>query len=799
MSKYDKLNEQQKDAVFTVDGPMLILAGAGSGKTSVITNRIAYLIEEAGVEPYNILAITFTNKAAGEMRERVDKLVGFGAEQIFVSTFHSMCVRMLRRYIDRIGYDNHFTIYDTDDQKQVISQVCKKLELDPKKYRANSLINKISSFKNELITCDELALTCMGDYAKQVIAKIYREYQATLEKSNALDFDDLLMKTVELFKAEPDVLKNYQNRFRYIMVDEYQDTNTAQFELVRLLAGSLHNICVVGDDDQSIYRFRGANIRNILDFEKHFPEAKVVKLEQNYRSVQNILDAANAVIRNNSARKEKSLWSKKPEGERIHFRQLDSAYDEADYVVRNIKENLENGKFSLHDNAILYRKNALSRLFEERLIKASIPYVIVGGIDFYSRREIKDLLAYLKTINNAADDLACRRIINVPKRGIGATSVTKLQSVADERGVTFFDVVCHPEWADIKGPTADKLKSFANMIFRFRAVNEEFGPKKCLTEVLDITDYISQMDCDTDEEEVERVQNIEELISKVALFEEENENATLADVLEDIALVADIDTADTDSDHVLLTTIHSAKGLEFTNVYLVGMEDGIFPGYAAILSDDSAVEIEEERRLAYVAITRAKESLTITCSKCRKVNGETQMNQLSRFVKEIPRNLFDIAPVERRNTYDTGYYDSDTSSSGGYRRFDNYRDDEITSSTYGSGFSGFKRTPDAPLVSPVEKYARPKAYYTPKTTPEEDKPFVAKKENLNLLTKGSQLSTSSSGSSSYVVGDRVKHIKFGEGTVLNMVKEPRDTKVTVQFDAYGQKVLYAAFAKLEKI
>lgn len=796
MSKYDKLNEQQKDAVFTVDGPMLILAGAGSGKTSVITNRIAYLIEEAGVEPYNILAITFTNKAAGEMRERVDKLVGFGSEQIFVSTFHSMCVRMLRRYIDRLGYDNNFTIYDTDDQKQIVKEVCKKLQIDTKVIKEKTIMNAISSCKDELITPDQFALSSMGDFQKQKIASAYREYQAALVKNNALDFDDLLMKTVELFKAEPEVLKNYQNRFRYIMVDEYQDTNTAQFELIRLLAGSLHNLCVVGDDDQSIYKFRGANIRNILDFEKYFPEAKVVKLEQNYRSVQNILDAANAVIRNNASRKDKSLWSKKPEGERIHFRRFDTAYEEAEYVVDEIKSYVNQGDSLYNENAILYRTNAQSRMIEEKLVKSNVPYVIVGGINFYSRREIKDLLAYLKTIDNARDDVACRRIINVPKRGIGATSVTKLQSVADERGVSFFDAVCHPEWADIKGSTADKLKSFANMIFRFRAVNEEMGPKKCLTEVLDISDYISQMECDSEEEAEERVENIEELISKVASYEEEHEDATLSGLLEDIALVADIDEVDDNAERTLLMTIHSAKGLEFKNVFLIGMEDGLFPSYMSITGGEA--EIEEERRLAYVAITRAKERLTISCAKARMIHGETQMNPVSRFVNEIPKKLFDIAPVQTR-TYDTGYYDSDTSSSGGYRRFDNYRDDEITSSTYGSGFSGFKRTPDAPLVSPVEKYARPKAYYTPKTTPEEDKPFVAKKENLNLLTKGSQLSASSSGSSSYVVGDRVKHIKFGEGTVLNMVKEPRDTKVTVQFDAYGQKVLYAAFAKLEKI
>ena len=790
MSMYDKLNEQQKEAVFCTEGPLLILAGAGSGKTSVLTHRVAYLIDEVGVNPYNILAITFTNKAAGEMRERVDKIVGFGSEQIFVSTFHSMCVRILRRYINLLDYDTSFTIYDTDDQKQLIKEVCKKLQIDTKIIKERTIQNKISSCKDELVTPEDFYLQSLGDVQLRKIADCYREYQAALKKNNALDFDDLLMKTVELFKAEPDVLRNYQDRWQYIMVDEYQDTNTAQFELIRLLAGSRHNLCVVGDDDQSIYKFRGANIRNILDFEHFYPEAKVVKLEQNYRSVQNILNAANAVIRNNSARKDKSLWSKKEEGERIHFRHFDTAKEEAEYVCRDIIKSVTHGESGYGENAVLYRTNAQSRMIEDQMVRENLPYRIVGGVSFYARREIKDLLAYLKTVDNGRDDLACKRIINVPKRGIGATSINKLQLAADERGVSFFDAVLHPEWADIKGAAAEKLSSFGNMILRMRVISEEQGPLKLLKEILDITDYINQMEVETEEEAEDRIENIEELISKVASYEEEHDEPNLSELLEEIALVADIDSVTEGEDRTLLMTIHSAKGLEFKNVYLIGMEDGLFPSYMSISSGDA--EIEEERRLAYVGITRAKEKLTISAAKARMVHGETQMNPLSRFVNEIPKSLFDIAPVKRQ-TYD-GYYDSDTSDRGGYRRYDSYRDDEPVS------FSGFKRTPDEPVKpsSGISPYARPRAFYQPKATPEEDKPFVARKENLGLLTKGSDLTAGKSGGA-LAVGDRVRHIKFGDGTITNIVKETKDNKITVIFDNYGQKIMYQAFAKLTKL
>ena len=763
MSKYDNLNEQQKEAVFTVDGPVLILAGAGSGKTSVLTHRVAYLIDEAGVNPYNILAITFTNKAAEEMRDRVDKLVGFGSEQIHVSTFHSMCVRILRRFADRIGYDSNFTIYDTDDQKHVIKEVCKKLEIDTKMIKEREIMNTISSCKDELITFDEYALSSAGDFRRGKLSLCYREYQQNLKKNNAFDFDDLLMMTVELFKSNPDVLENYQRRWQYIMVDEYQDTNTAQFELIRLLAGSTHNLCVVGDDDQSIYKFRGANIRNILDFEHYYPEAKVIKLEQNYRSCQNILDAANAVIRNNSARKSKSLWSERAAGNKIHFREFDNAYEEAEYVSTEIKQTVREGFADYKDNAVLYRTNAQSRSFEERMVKDNVPYKIVGGVNFYSRREIKDLLAYLKTIDNGRDDLAVRRIINIPKRGIGATTVSKVQEAADAHGISFFDALDRPDLTGVRGIAGEKLHNFVNMILLFRARVEEKGMESILDDVLDRTDYINQMDVESEEEAEERIENIEELRSKLALFIEENDEPTLSSFLEEVALIADIDTVDGNDDRVLLMTIHSAKGLEFKNVFLVGMEDGLFPSYMSISTGDN--EVEEERRLAYVAITRAKDDLTITTAKQRMNHGETQYNPVSRFVREIPRELFDIAPRTAKRMID----------------FDDYDDYDKKPFSFShkpyaqESYAGFKRVKDEEPVTGT-------------------KPFIA---TMSAVKKGSELA--GSGSLGYGVGDRVSHVKFGIGTVLKIEDGGNDKKVTVQFDTAGVRVMYASFARLVKV
>ncbi len=611
MSIYDSLNDRQQEAVFHTDGPVLILAGAGSGKTRVLTHRVAYLIENKNVNPWNILAITFTNKAAGEMRERVDDIVGFGSESIWVSTFHSTCVRILRRYIERLGFGNNFTIYDTDDSKNIMKDVCKRLEIDTKQYKERALLSAISSAKNDLISPEEYELKAMGDYGKQKVASVYKEYQGVLRKNNALDFDDLIGKTVELFRICPDVLDYYQERFRYIMVDEYQDTNTAQFELVRLLAGKYRNLCVVGDDDQSIYKFRGANISNILDFEKVFPEAEVIKLEQNYRSTQTILDAANTVIRNNVERKDKALWTDKGEGEQIHFRQFDTAYEEAEFIAGEIGKKKKYGKAEYKDCAVWYRTNAQSRMLEERFIMEGIPYDVVGGVNFYSRREIKDILAYLKTIDNGRDDLAVRRIINVPKRGIGATTILRVQEYADARGISFYDALREADQIMSIGKSAVKLKPFVTMIQSFRSKLEYYSLEELINDVMETTGYVKELEESDDEDAEDRIRNIDELVSKVVAYEESHDEPSLSEFLEEVALVADIDGVDADDNRVLLMTIHSAKGLEFPHVYLAGMEDGVFPSYMTITSDDPSA-VEEERRLAYVGITRAKEDLTIT-------------------------------------------------------------------------------------------------------------------------------------------------------------------------------------------
>lgn len=759
MSIYDTLNEPQREAVLHADGPLLILAGAGSGKTRVLTHRIAYLIEELGVNPWNILAITFTNKAAGEMRQRVDDLVGFGSESIWVSTFHSMCVRILRRFIDRLGYDSRFTIYDTDDQKTLMKAVCKKVDIDTKRFKERMLLSVISSAKNEMILPEEFELNAGGDFAQLKIAKVYREYEAQLKANNALDFDDLLVKTVQLLQTQPDVRENYQERFRYIMVDEYQDTNTVQFKLVSLLAGKYRNLCVVGDDDQSIYKFRGANIRNILDFEKEYPDAKVIKLEQNYRSTGNILNAANGVISNNKGRKDKTLWTANGEGEKISLRQFDTAYDEAEFIAEDIKKEVRDGA-SYNDNAVLYRTNAQSRLLEEKFIAMNIPYKIVGGINFYARREIKDILAYLKTVDNGQDDLSVRRIINVPKRGIGLTTINRIQEAADARGLSFYEALLAPEMIPGVGRSASKLDSFAALIEYFKGQAEKESLTDLLNEILDMTGYAQNLEADDEIDAESRLQNIEELLNKAAAYEEDcedrGEKATLSGFLEEVALVADIDSLEEDQDYVVLMTLHSAKGLEFPHVYLAGMEDGLFPSYMTITGDDPE-ELEEERRLCYVGITRAEQKLTLTCARKRMVRGETQYNRISRFVTEIPPELLDTGSRKRT------YFPEDDGTDG------NTAGNSLFSSGQSVSAGSF----------------RSKSYAS-------KKPFTA-------LTKGKQLTAQKSDSLAYGVGDRVRHVKFGEGTVLDIKEGGRDFEVTVEFDTAGVRKMFAMFAKLVKI
>ena len=746
------------------EGPVLILAGAGSGKTRVLTHRVAYLIDRQGVEPYHILAITFTNKAAGEMRERVDKIVGFGSDQIWVSTFHSACVRILRRYIDRIGYDNNFTIYDTDDQKSIMKEVCKKLQIDTKTLKERTILNAISSAKNELIDPVEYEKQNGFDYNGGRIARAYREYQAALHKNNALDFDDLLMKTVELFRADPDVLNNYQERFRYIMVDEYQDTNTAQFELIRLLADKYRNLCVVGDDDQSIYKFRGANIHNILDFEKVYPEACVIKLEQNYRSTQTVLDAANAVIKNNRGRKDKALWTEKKDGSRIHLRQFDTAYEEAEFIADDVARKVRKGVACYGECAVLYRTNAQARLLEERFVMEGVPYDVVGATNFYARREIKDVLAYLKTIDNGRDDVAVKRIINVPKRGIGASTILRVQAYADEKQISFYDALREADQITTIGRSASKLQPFVTMIQVFRSKREFYSLSELVKDVLETTGYVKELEESGEEDAADRIENIDELISKVADYEMTHEEPTLSGFLEEVALVSDIDRVGEDDNRVLLMTLHSAKGLEFSQVYLAGMEDGIFPSYMTIVSDDP-MEIEEERRLAYVGITRAKDDLTLTWARQRMIRGETQYNPVSRFIKEIPPELMDDKPVGTRQ-----------------RDYDYAGDKPVT--------AGAAAKPAAIGIP------KPKAVARPKRTAVEDQPYIVR---ASQGIGAAQVIPVGTGRLDYGVGDRVRHMRYGEGTVLKIEPGPRDSQVTVVFDEAGQKIMYAGFARLVKV
>ena len=737
------LNDKQKEAVLHFEGPLLILAGAGSGKTRVLTHRIAYLIEERGVDPYRIMALTFTNKAANEMRERVDKIVGFGSESIWVSTFHSTCVRILRRHIDRLGFDNRFAIYDTDDQKTLMKEVCRRMNIDTKIYKERSLLAQISHAKDELITPDEMELNAGSDFNKKKVAAVYREYQASLRKNNALDFDDLIVKTVELFQNCGDVLESYQERFKSIMVDEYQDPNTAQFKFVSLLASRYENLCVVGDDDQSIYKFRGANIGNILGFEHVFPDAKVIRLEQNYRSTKNILNAANSVIAHNTSRKPKTLWTENPEGEKIHFRQFMNGYEEAEYVVGEISRVHREGISNYKDCAILYRTNAQSRMFEEKCLLANIPYKIVGGVNFYARKEIKDLLSYLKTIDNSRDDLAVRRIINVPKRGIGATTLGRVQDYAEQMNISFYDALRVAEEVPSIGRSLSKIDGFVTFIQSLKSKADSYTVRELLEEVIELTGYVTELQAEDTEESQARIENIDELISKTEAYqeamEEQGQPATLSGFLEEIALIADIDNVDPDQDYVLLMTLHSAKGLEFPRVFLAGMEDGIFPSYMSIISDDRS-DIEEERRLCYVGITRAMEDLTLTSARQRMIRGETQYNKVSRFVREIPRELVDMGQAAEE-----------------------------------------KKKIVADMIAADSSLAKMKMAMAAK-------PF---KPREFKVTKAASLD--------YEVGDTVRHIKFGVGIVKDIVDGGRDYEVTVDFDKVGVKKMFAGFAKLKKL
>ena len=759
MSIYESLNPMQREAVLSTEGPLLVLAGAGSGKTRVLTHRVAYLIEEMGVAPWNIMAITFTNKAAGEMRERVDRLVSHGAEAVWVSTFHSSCVRILRRHIQYLGFDTDFSIYDTDDQKTVMKQVIKALELDPKQYRERALLSQISAAKDQLISPEEFELNAAGDYRLRQTARIYREYQNQLKKNNALDFDDLIVKAVELLEESREVREYYQERFKYVMVDEYQDTNYAQFKLVSLLAGKYRNLCVVGDDDQSIYRFRGADIKNILSFEETFPGAKVVRLEQNYRSTGHILHVANEVIRHNEGRKEKKLWTENGEGEKVRFRQYDQAYEEADGVVKEIRD----GGWDYKDCAVLYRTNAQSRLLEEKCLLYNIPYRLVGGVNFYQRREIKDILSYLKTIANGRDDLAVMRIINVPKRGIGAASVNRAEIFASANGYSMYSALARVKAIPGMGRAAGKIQEFVDLIedFREKLSAREYDLAGLIEDVLERSGYRASLEEEGEVEAQTRLENIEELVNKAAAYEAAAEEPSLGAFLEEVALVADVDAMENTDDRVTLMTLHSAKGLEFDNVWMCGMEDGLFPSMMAINSEDPVSAIEEERRLCYVGITRARKRLTLTAARQRMVNGETRWHKISRFVDEIPEEELEASRLESKNFGRTISLDDG--------------DMPWNRPARPAGVSTFGRGGNA--------YASRTAVFPQGTAPAFGKAFtVAKADRLD-----------------YEVGDRVRHIKFGDGTVKEIKDGGKDYEVTVEFDTMGQKRMFASFAKLKKL
>ena len=737
MSIYDTLNNEQREAVFCTEGPLLMLAGAGSGKTRSLTHRIAYLIEEKGVAPWNILAITFTNKAAQEMRERVDALVGYGSEDIWISTFHATCSRILRRHIDLLGYDRNFTIYDASDQKSLMKEVLKEMKIDTKQFPERSVMSEISSAKNEYKSPLDYRNEYGSNFRNQRIADIYEHYQKRLKENNALDFDDLLVKMVDLFQTNPDVLEHYQDRFQYIMVDEYQDTNTVQFLLVSLLAKKYRNLCVVGDDDQSIYKFRGANIYNILNFEKVFPDAQVIRLEQNYRSTQNILNAANGVIANNKGRKEKKLWTENQKGELVHFKQYDTEYDEADGVVSRINFLAMRG-VQYKDMAILYRTNAQSRIFEEKLKQKNIPYAIVRGISFYDRKEIKDLMSYLKVVDSGMDDLSVKRIINVPKRGIGQTTINRLQEFAILNQMSFLDAVFNADEIPEVARALAKLHKFADMIEEFREYASEHEISELLEHILDVTQYRVELEAEGTDESISRLEDIEELFNDIAYYEEEEENPNLRDFLAEkdmYTLNAGIDNLEDENNKVLLMTLHNAKGLEFNNVFLGGMEEGVFPGFGAMMSGDES-EIEEERRLCYVGITRAKERLFLRAAKRRMLRGQTQYNRRSRFIDEIPGQYLDTE----------------------------------------------QRVSEQRVVKNTERPA--KYQYGAKA----GKPY-------NL----SDFKVKPVGELDYQVGDRVKHIKFGVGTVQEITKGGRDFEVAVEFDRVGRKKMFASFAKLKKV
>ncbi len=729
------MNPEQAEAVKATEGPLLIMAGAGSGKTRVLTHRIAYLMVEKGVNPYNILAITFTNKAAREMKDRINRILGGVSENIWISTFHSMCVRILRRDIDRIGFSRNFTILDSTDQLSVIKSILKARNIDPKKFDPRSILGSISSAKNELTTPEEFS-KLVGGYYDQVVSDVYTEYQKRLRKNNALDFDDLIMTTIQLFQRVPEVLEYYQRKFQYIHVDEYQDTNRAQYMLVKLLASRFQNLCVVGDSDQSIYRWRGADIANILSFEKDYPRSTVIMLEQNYRSTKRILNAANEVIQKNSNRKPKNLWTENHEGEKISYYRADTEQSEAQFVTGKIKEMVDSGKKKYSDFAILYRTNAMSRVMEEVLLKSNIEYAIVGGIKFYDRKEIKDILAYLRLISNPDDDISLLRVINVPKRGVGATSLDKIARYAQDHDISMFSALEEADFIGLSPKITKAVIEFKEMVKGYTAMQEYLSVTELVEEILEKSGYTDMLKAEKSIESQSRLENLDEFLSVTKSFEETNDDKSLVAFLTDLALVADIDKLDEDDkpkDSVILMTLHAAKGLEFPVVFLMGMEEGVFPHSRSLMEED---EMEEERRLAYVGITRAEEELFLTNAQMRTLYGQTKMNPVSRFIKEIPADLLDDVMTEKK-----------------------------------SAFSSFGRStakgPSRP--APRKPVSRP----------------------VQTTTGGESVA--------WQVGDKAQHKKWGTGTVVSVKGSGDSVELDIAFPSpMGIKRLLAKFAPIEK-
>ena len=753
------LNDKQKEAVLATEGPCLVIAGAGSGKTKVLTHKIAYLISEKNVKPYNILAITFTNKAASEMKQRVEKIVGDVAQEMWMGTFHSICVRILRRFIDRIGFDTSFLIFDTSDQKTVVKECLKALNIDDKTFSDRSVLSEISNAKNEMLTPKAYQAKYSGEFRKEKIGQVYELYQKRLRENNAIDFDDIINYTIDILSENPDVLQYYTEKFKYVLVDEYQDTNKAQFTLVTILASRYGNITVVGDNDQGIYSFRGADISNILNFEKDFPGTKIIKLEQNYRCTGNILKAANAVIKHNENKYEKKLWTENEGGSLPCLYQAEDEYDEANYVVKQIEHLKTEEYLKPKDFVILYRMNAQSRAIEDILRRENIPYKIVGGLKFYERKEIKDTIAYLRLIHNTSDNLSLKRIINEPKRGIGKTSLDKIQEISDRTGTSMYEIIKHAEEFDLNRVKAN-AEEFINLIEELRLKKQELSISELLKEVLNKSGYTRALELENTVEAETRMQNLEEFLTVAIEFEEESADNTLPEFLESITLSSDVDEMQDEDNTVTLMTLHSAKGLEFPVVFLVGMEEGIFPGYKSI---GEPKELEEERRLFYVGITRAKQFLYLTCAKHRTIFGSTSYNAVSRFIKEIPDNLLDgvVNNDQEEKFNDMSYnweYGKTSAGKVTTYKFDEAKNEIKQKSTYQF------RTAESFLSSLSQKQA-----------------------NSGVdITK-------------YKEGMRIYHKKFGEGIIQKIEAEGDDYKLDIQFDKSGHKRLMAKFANLEII